>query len=147
MVTPKSTGIPVCEARDWIDSMPDSQQGQLVRQRMERERILWMATTRPDGRPHVAPIWFVWHQDRAYVMTEGVKLANVEHNGLAALNTEDGSSVVIVEGTGRIVPESDPLFDEVAKLFEARYDWDIHDSLTTNKLIEVTPVKTMAWDA
>src|SRR5438105_14936218 len=50
-----------------------------VRQRMQDEQILWMATTRPDGRPHVAPVWFVWHEDRAYVMTGGVKLANVRH--------------------------------------------------------------------
>src|SRR5438552_5669205 len=117
MLTPKSTGFPVCEARDWIDSMPDSQQGQLVRQRMERERTLWLATTRPDGRPHVAPIWFVWHEDKAYVMTGGVKVANVRHNGFAALNTEDGTEVVIVEGTARIIPPDDPLFSAAAKLF------------------------------
>src|SRR5471030_401261 len=123
--------------------MLDNERVQSVRHRMEREQILWMATTRPDGRPHVAPIWFVWHQDRAYVMTGGVKLANVQHNGLAALNTEDGSSVVIVEGSARVIPVTDALFEQVAKLFASRYKWDIHDSLATNRLIEVVPTKTL----
>src|SRR5579859_4224033 len=101
-----------------------------IRARMDKERTLWMATTRPDGRPHVAPIWFVWHADRAYVVTGGVKLDNVRHNGFAALNTEDGIDVVIVEGTARVIPESDPLFDSVTPLFEDRYEWNIHESVT-----------------
>src|SRR5215475_5644391 len=81
----------------------------IVRQRMQTERNIWMATTRPDGRPHVAPLWFIWHEDRAYVMTGGVKLANVRHNGVAALNTEDGESVVIVEGTTQIIAKDNTL--------------------------------------
>jgi nitroimidazol reductase NimA-like FMN-containing flavoprotein (pyridoxamine 5'-phosphate oxidase superfamily) len=117
-----------------------------VRERMQHEQILWMATTRPDGRPHVAPIWFVWHEDRAYVMTLGVKVENVRHNGLAALNTEDGSKVVIIEGTARIVPRQDAVFESAAKLFMERYEWDIHTA-TDNELIEITPVKTLLWNA
>jgi nitroimidazol reductase NimA-like FMN-containing flavoprotein (pyridoxamine 5'-phosphate oxidase superfamily) len=117
-----------------------------VRQRMQSERNIWMATTRPDGRPHVAPLWFVWHDDRAYVMTGGVKLANVRRNGLATLNTEDGNRVVIIEGTARVVPQGDTLFEIVAELFQQRYDWDIRDSVDRNELIEVTPVKVITWN-
>ena len=118
-----------------------------VRQRMQHEQILWMATTRPDGRPHVAPIWFVWHEDRAYVMTLGVKVENVRHNGLAALNTEDGSKVVIIEGTARIVPRQEAVFEPVAKLFIERYEWDIHHADDGHELIEITPVKALMWNA
>jgi len=53
----------------------------------------------------------------------------------------------LVEGTGRIIPEAIPYLIRVAKLFNERYEWDIHDSLTTNKLIEITPVKILAWEA
>ena|SRR5258708_140971 len=121
-----------------------------IRARMDKERTLWMATTRPDGRPHVAPIWFVWHADRAYVVTGGVKLDNVRHNGLAALNTEDGIDVVIVEGAARVIPESDPLFNPVAAHFQERYEWDIRESISgipEQALIEIAPVKTLAWKA
>ena len=125
--------------------MPDHKQQAAVRERLSKERTLWMATTRPDGRPHVAPIWFVWHEDRAYVMTGGVKLANVRHNGFAALNTEDGLDVVIVEGTARVILPDDPLFAAAAKLFNELYEWDISSSLHINQLIEITPIKTMIW--
>src|SRR5215475_10968948 len=105
--------------------MISSERMAIARQRMQQDRNIWMATTRPDGRPHVAPLWFVWHDDRAYVMTGGVKLANVRRNGLAALNTEDGNRVVIIEGIARVVPQEDALFETVAELFQQRYDWDI----------------------
>jgi hypothetical protein len=127
--------------------MITSERMAIVRQRMQRERNIWMATTRPDGRPHVAPLWFVWHDDRAYLMTGGVKLANVQHNGFAALNVEDGNRVVIIEGTARVVLLEEPLFEAIAELFQQRYDWDIRDSLDTNELIEVTPVKVLTWNA
>ncbi|MEP7285259.1 MAG: pyridoxamine 5'-phosphate oxidase family protein [Chloroflexota bacterium] len=127
--------------------MPEPDQMVAVRERMQQERTVWMATTRPDGRPHVAPIWFVWHVDRAYIMTGGVKLANVRHNGLAALNTEDGDNVVIVEGTARIIPADDPLFQAVAQRFMEIYDWDISTSVGEQQLIEIAPVKTLAWKA
>ena len=118
-----------------------------LRQRLQRERNIWMATTRPDGRPHVAPLWFVWHEDRAYVMTGGVKLANVRRNGFAALNTQDGNRVVIIEGTARIVSQDEPLFEVVAQKFQERYDWDIRIGTEGQELIEITPVKVIAWNS
>src|SRR5258706_8796580 len=127
--------------------MPDHKQQAAVRERLSKERTLWMATTRPDGRPHVAPVWFVWHEDRAYVMTSGVKLANVRHNGFAALNTEDGIDVAIIEGTARIIPPDDKVFTAVAKVFVERYDWAIGDSFPDNQLIEITPIKMLKWNA
>jgi nitroimidazol reductase NimA-like FMN-containing flavoprotein (pyridoxamine 5'-phosphate oxidase superfamily) len=127
--------------------MPDQNQMTKVRDRMQRERTLWMATTRPDGRPHVAPIWFVWHADCCYVMTGGVKLANVRHNNVAALNSEDGIDVVIVEGTARIVAPEEDRFAAVARLFDERYEWNIREVVGEQQLIEVTPVKTLVWNA
>src|SRR5258708_27660403 len=100
-----------------------------------------MATPRPDGRPHVAPLWFVWNDDRAYVMTGGVKLANVRNNGFAALNTEDGDDVVIIEGTACIIPLTDPRFEPVAWLFETKYQWNIRNDVGDQQMIEITPVK------
>ena len=27
---------------------------------LEHEPVVWLSTTRPDGGPHVVPLWFVW---------------------------------------------------------------------------------------
>jgi nitroimidazol reductase NimA-like FMN-containing flavoprotein (pyridoxamine 5'-phosphate oxidase superfamily) len=128
--------------------MIDPDKLMIARERFQRDRTAWMATTRPDGRPHVAPMWFVWLDDRAYVMTAGVKLANVEHNGYAALNTESGLDVVIVEGTARVIPETDERFQAAAAKFLSIYKWDITNlsgNESNNKLIEITPTKVLAW--
>ena len=29
-------------------------------ERLERSHDYWMATLRPDGRPHVMPVWGIW---------------------------------------------------------------------------------------
>ena len=31
----------------------------------------WLATTRPDGRPHLMPLWGLWDDDALYVSTAG----------------------------------------------------------------------------
>ncbi|UQT57067.1 pyridoxamine 5'-phosphate oxidase family protein [Streptomyces durmitorensis] len=32
-------------------------------QRLTAARTYWIATTRPDGRPHTRPVWGVWLED------------------------------------------------------------------------------------
>ena len=27
---------------------------------LEHEPVIWLSTVRPDGCPHVVPLWFVW---------------------------------------------------------------------------------------
>ena len=41
-----------------------------VTERLERSRNYWIATTRPDGRPHVMPVWGVWMEDALYFGTD-----------------------------------------------------------------------------
>ena len=36
-----------------------------VEQKLIESKTYWLATTRPDGRPHVMPVWGVW-MDRAF---------------------------------------------------------------------------------
>ena len=30
---------------------------------LDREVIVWLSTVRPDGRPHLIPIWLLWDGD------------------------------------------------------------------------------------
>ena len=63
----------------------------------------WMATTRPDGRPHVVPRWGVWLDDRFWYdgspMTRHAR--NIASNPACALHLESGTTVTIIEGTSR----------------------------------------------
>jgi hypothetical protein len=37
-----------------------------ARERLERAHNFWLCTASPAGRPHAAPIWGAWVDDRFY---------------------------------------------------------------------------------
>ena len=62
------------------------------------------ATTRPDGRPHVTPIWFVLDGEDVVLTTHGtgVKASALRRDPRAALCVDDQQppySFVMIEGT------------------------------------------------
>ena len=63
-----------------------------------------LATVRSDGRPHIAPIWFVVDEDGSILFNTGastVKGRNLARTGRAALCVDDEQppfSYVVVEG-------------------------------------------------
>jgi nitroimidazol reductase NimA-like FMN-containing flavoprotein (pyridoxamine 5'-phosphate oxidase superfamily) len=68
-------------------------------ERLEKSEIIRMASVRPDGSPHLVPLWFVWTGDRAYICTprRAVKSRNITLNRRVALALEDGSKPIIIE--------------------------------------------------
>ncbi|MCU1448534.1 MAG: class F420-dependent enzyme [Acidimicrobiales bacterium] len=63
-----------------------------------------LATVRADGRPHVAPVWYVVDDDGSIVFTTGedtVKGRNLRRTGYAAMSIDDERppfSFVVLEG-------------------------------------------------
>lgn len=113
--------------------------------RLESEANIWLATTRPDGRPHLVPVWFVWHGERIYLGIEptSVKGRNVAANPHVSLALEDGSDVVICEGTA--TPVGRPYPAEVVAGFKAKYDWNVATDTQYTQLLRVTPRKWLIW--
>ncbi|MBT97989.1 MAG: hypothetical protein CL902_05095 [Dehalococcoidia bacterium] len=91
---------------------------------LSQPRLAHFVTVRPAGRPHVAPVWFLWDQaatgkGRAWVMADAnaVKVANVKQNPSVALSIatpERPLSYVILEGQATIT--SDGLDDVVERM-------------------------------
>ena len=113
--------------------------------RLRDEQNLWLATTRPDGRPHLTPIWFVYVDDRFYVCTssKAVKARNVRASARASVALESGSQPVIVEGAARVL--SRPYPPTVAAEFERKFDWDLDSEPEYDALIEVIPTRWLRW--
>jgi len=68
--------------------------------RLRRAHNYWLCTTRPDGRPHAAPVWGIW-KDGAFVFStdpSSRKARNIAARASAIVHTESGDEVVIVEG-------------------------------------------------
>lgn len=104
----------------------------------------WFSSVRPNGRAHLAPIWHVWHAGKAYVCTpsDSVRAHNVSHQPYVSLALPDPYDVFIIEGIASSAPE---LESELQPLFRRKYDWDISTDAKYDLILEITPVKIMAW--
>lgn len=93
--------------------------------RLGVERNVWLATVRADGRPHLVPIWFVWHDERIWICTGGrsVKSRNLERDGRVTVSLEDGNRPVVGEGRASRTPRPYPR--GVVDAFIAKFDWDL----------------------
>lgn len=93
-----------------------------VAERMSQARSYWVCSTRPDGRPHAAPVWGVWADGALYFGSDrqARKTRNFAHIPEAVVHLESGDEVVIVEGT--IVEVTSPaLLAQVVSLYAAKY--------------------------
>jgi hypothetical protein len=77
-----------------------------VTERLERNRNYWLCTTRPDGRPHTAPVWGVWLDDTLVFSTgrASVKGRNLAYSPSVAVHLESGDEVVTLEGAVAEIP-------------------------------------------
>ena len=85
----------------------------------------WLATTRPDGRPHVVPVWGVWLDETFYFSTgpTTVNARNLAANPAIAIHLESGEDAVILEG--RAEPVSEPsLVGRINEVYVPKYDED-----------------------
>ena len=94
-----------------------------VEERLRDSRIYWLATSRPDGRPHVAPLWGVWHDTVLYFEgSPSTRWArNLAANPAASVNLESGIDVVIAEGTAGSFPLTDEIRTRLIELWGAKY--------------------------
>jgi hypothetical protein len=95
-----------------------------VEQRMTEAINYWIATTRPNGRPHVSPIWGIWHDGRFWFdgSPETRRGKNIAQNPHITINLEDGMKAVILEGvvTDLAAPSLE-LRTELSGIYKAKY--------------------------
>jgi hypothetical protein len=117
---------------------------QALLQRFAQAQCSWLTTVRPDGRPHSAPVWHVWRQGRAYVITTAgaVKTGNTRRNPNIVITLPDPMNPLIIEGQAGHVNTIRPT---LRPLFQAKYDWDIETSPEYDTILEITPTRLIAW--
>ena len=112
--------------------------------RFAQAECSWFSTVRPDGRAHTVPVWHVWHRGRAYVVStsSSVKTTNLKQNPNIVIAHQDPVNPIIIEGWGTIANSRRELLQP---LFYGKYKWDLHTDLEYDTVIEITPLKMMAW--
>jgi hypothetical protein len=113
--------------------------------RLAQAQNLWLATVRPNGAPHLVPIWFVWHDGAFYVCTSprSIKARNLVRSDRVTVALEDGTSPLICEGRGASVGRPWP--DGVVEAFRRKYDWSIRSDADYSRLIRIQPMRWIAW--
>ncbi|MFP5321808.1 MAG: pyridoxamine 5'-phosphate oxidase family protein [Acidimicrobiia bacterium] len=115
----------------------------MVLERLRDERNLWLATTRADGRPHLAPVWFTYVDDRLWIGTGAgsVRVRNLRQRPTASASLEGGDEPVVAEATAVIHDRVRP--PAVVAAFREKYGWDIlvetDDDIGAVVLLELRP--------
>jgi PPOX class probable F420-dependent enzyme len=118
-----------------------------VGEKMAASRNYWIGTTRSDGRPHAAPVWGVWMDDRLLFSTgdRSQKARNISRSPAVVAHLESGDDVVIVEGHAVAVTDAGTRtrFDVA---YEEKYDFNPGAAADPNSLVyRVEPRTIMAW--
>ena len=76
-------------------------------ERLNRSHDFWLATTWPDGRPHVMPVWGVWLDGAVWFSSSlgSRKARNLAADDRCVLTTDNALEPVIVEGRAELVTE------------------------------------------
>jgi nitroimidazol reductase NimA-like FMN-containing flavoprotein (pyridoxamine 5'-phosphate oxidase superfamily) len=101
---------------------------------LETAEVYWLATVRPDGRPHVTPLLSVWLEGALYFSMgpserKARNLARSAHCVLMTVcNTLYEGLDLVVEGDAAHVSD-EAILQRVAALYAAKYDWHftVHD--------------------
>ncbi|HEY4872130.1 MAG TPA: pyridoxamine 5'-phosphate oxidase family protein [Candidatus Dormibacteraeota bacterium] len=78
-----------------------------ARERLERSHDYWVATTRPDGRPHIMPVWGVFLDEALWFSSSrgSRKARNIATNPHCAITTDNAYEPVIIEGTAELIAD------------------------------------------
>jgi len=101
-------------------------------ERLRNDLMIWLGTVRPDGRPHLVPVWFLWDGERILIFSKNdQKIKNLGSNKrvmLALDDTKGGDDVVMVEGDatlperGSVTPAL-PAYAEKYSAKLAQFGW------------------------
>lgn len=119
-----------------------------VSSKMEKSRNYWICTTRPNGRPHAAPVWGVWLDSTLFFGTDrrSVKASNIKNNSHAVVHLESGDETLIFEGQLVESRASDEHKAKIARAYAQKYpSFDSAANGGAAVWYQLIPHKVMAW--
>jgi PPOX class probable F420-dependent enzyme len=78
-----------------------------ARVRLERSHDYWVATARPDGRPHLMPVWGAWLEDALWFSCSRAsrKARNLAAQPVCSIATDNADEPVVIEGRAELVTD------------------------------------------
>jgi hypothetical protein len=115
-------------------------------EQLAKSRNYWIASTRADGRPHVAPVWGVWFDGAVYFSSarSSIKAQNLLARPDVIVHLESGDDVVIVEG--RAVEVTDMVrLKEVSAIYWPKYGMPVSEPDPSGLWFVVAPRVVLGW--
>jgi Pyridoxamine 5'-phosphate oxidase len=102
-------------------------------ERLEKSHNYWIATSRPDGRPHLMLVWGVWWENAFWFSTgpNTRKAKNMAANRFCTIGTERADEAVILEGVPREISDRDA-WKGFATVYNAKYGGDVEPLLLSS---------------
>lgn len=126
--------------------------------RLHTETVVWLGSVRPDGQPHLLPLWFTWDDTAIAVVGKphSQKIRNVRCNPRVIVAVGDAGvrlRTVLVEGRAREMPARD--LTDVAMGRLHRYDGALAEFGLTladflaiySSCLRVEPRRVLDWGA
>ena len=130
--------------------------GARIRRFLEREPIVWLSTVRPNGRPHLVPIWFWWDGEAILIFSKpnAQKIRNLQFCPdvmLALGDAEEDFDVGLLHGMAELLDT--PTEDVVPAAHLAKYAGPMAAigldgatyAATYSQVIRITPADYLGW--
>jgi hypothetical protein len=113
-----------------------------VEKKLTSARNYWIATASPQGMPHAAPVWGIWHRGAFHFSTDpqsrkGIHLAA---NNAIVVHLDSGDDVVVLEGIAERL-STEVSIDELDATYFQKYGFHLQGDST----YRVEPLKVFAW--
>ena len=121
---------------------------------LAEEPVVWLSTVRPDGLPHLVPVWFAWDGEVITIMSKpgAQKVRNLREHPSAMLalgDAEDDFDVGLLEAAAECIEGS----TELPAAFVAKYADRIAQlgltpaefAATYSQQIRLTPRRALGW--
>ena len=123
---------------------------------LREELVLWLSSVRPDGRPHLVPIWFSWDGRQILIASKpnAQKIRNLRANAtvmLALGEAEDDFDIGLLEGHAELVDEPAAAVLPASHLVKYRSQMaaiglspaEFH--ATYSQVIRIIPTRWLPW--
>jgi PPOX class probable F420-dependent enzyme len=112
-------------------------------ERLAKSHDYWVATVRPDGRPHLMPVWAVWVDGALWFSSSlgSSKARNIAADPRCSIATDNAWEPVVIEGVASVVTDHDALARYIGlenEKYETDYSVDLLDP-SANALFRVAP--------
>lgn len=127
-----------------------------IRRFLEQEPVVWLSTVRPNGGPHLVPIWFWWDGEALLVFSKpnAQKVRNLRERPsvmLALGDAEDDFDVGMLEGRAELLTR--PTSEVLPQGHLAKYRQRLaaigvtaeEYAATYSQVIRIVPARLLGW--